>query len=89
MTEFDKLRALLDMRRPAGPDQVDLAEARALTERLAMSSRPAQSHSAATQAMMVRTRQRPRWTWTRLLWRVLLVALILDAVYLLTTFRPT
>jgi anti-sigma factor RsiW len=89
MTEFDKLRALLDMPRPAGPDQVDLAEARALTERLAMSSRPAQSHAAATQAMVVRTRRRPRWTWRRLLWRVLLVALILDAVYLLATFRPT
>ena len=89
MTEFDKLRALLDMPRPAGPDQEDLAEARALTERLAMSSRPAQSHSAATQTMIVRTRRRPRWTWTRLLWRVLLVALILDAVYLLATFRPT
>jgi hypothetical protein len=88
MTEFDKLRALLDLPRPAGPDQVDLAEARALTERLA-TSRPAQSHSAATQAMMVRTRRRPRWTWTRLLWRVLLVALILDAVYLLATLRPT
>ena len=89
MTEFDKLRALLDMPRPAGPDQDDLAEARALTERLTMSSRPAQSHSAATQAMMVRTRRCPRWAWTRLLWRVLLVALILDAVYLLATFRPT
>lgn len=89
MTEFDKLRALLDMPRHAGPDPVDLAEARALTERLAMSSRPTQSHSAATRAMMVRTRRRPRWPWTRLLWRVLLVALILDAVYLLTTFRPT
>jgi hypothetical protein len=89
MTEFDKLRALLDMPRPAGPDQDDLAEARALTERLAMSSGPAPSHSAATQTMIVRTRRRPRWTWTRLLWRVLLVALILDAVYLLATFRPT
>jgi hypothetical protein len=89
MTEFDKLRALLDMPRPAGPDQDDLAEARALTERLAVSSRPAQSHSAATQATMVRTRRRPRWTWTRLLWRVLLVALILDAVYLLAAFKPT
>jgi hypothetical protein len=89
MTEFDKLRALLDMPRPAGPDQVDLTEARALTDRRTTSPRPAQSRSAPAPAIMVRTNRRLRLRWTWLLWRVLVVALILNAFYLLATLRPT
>ena len=60
MTEFDKLRALLDMPRPAAPDQDDLAEARALTERLAMSSGP---DSPATNwgSVTIETYPRERW----------------------------
>ena len=86
MTEFDKLRALLDMPRPAGPDQLYINEARAPIKRRATSPRPTQTRSAAVPAPMVRTNRRLRWTW--LLWRVLLVTLILDALYLLATLRP-
>ncbi|HZZ62023.1 MAG TPA: hypothetical protein VFE63_12775 [Roseiarcus sp.] len=61
MTEFDKLRALLDAPLP----EADVAEARALFGR--------------------RTPRR----WARLLWKVLVVATALDAIYLLTqTLRP-
>ena len=61
MTEFDKLRALLDAPLP----EADVAEVRALAAR--------------------RTPRR----WTRLLWKVLIVATALDAIYLLAqTLRP-
>lgn len=61
MTEFDKLRALLD----APLAEADVVEAPALAGRRA-----------------------PR-RWVRLLWKVLIVATVLDAIYLLTqTLRP-
>jgi hypothetical protein len=77
MTEFDKLRALLDLPPVAGPDPDGGAEARASTRRRTISQGAARSPAGAT----ARTPRRRKWV--RPLWTVLVIVTVLDAVYLL------
>ncbi len=76
MGEFDKLRALLDIPRSAQADPVDVAEARAPTERRMTS--PKLAHSRSAPATIARTLRRR--LWTRLLWRILVAVTVLDAI---------
>jgi hypothetical protein len=76
MTEFDKLRALLDFRATTSTDPGGVAEFRPST-----GQRAAQSH-AATTAGAPHRRQ-----WTRLL-MVLIILTVFDAVYLLIRAFP-
>ena len=82
MSEFDKLRALLDFPKTASPDPDGVAEVRAAIARRTMSQGAVQSPSSAA----IGTPRRRQWT--RPLWTVLIIVTVLDAVYLLFRALP-
>jgi hypothetical protein len=82
MSEFEKLRALLDMPPTAARDLIDGDQAQVLGELRAIARRPTELRSAARPAAMAAPPRRRRWT--RPLWAVLIVVTVLDAIYLIS-----